>query len=505
MKRREQKIFLNVLIAFMFMAFLTSTTAAATITVPDDGYTKIQDAINAATPDDTVYVKAGTYSPSTNGETFPLEMRNGVSLIGEGADVCILDAEQTSRVINCIGISDSSTTIDGFTITNGRVPGYERGGGIYCNLSSPTISNNIISGNISRMGGGISCSNSSFPTITHNTIIGNSAVQNNGYGGGISCYENSSPIITNNIITGNRSGYYGGGIDCMQSSPTITNNVITGNSTGYGGGISCMFGCSSAITNNTIKGNSAGGGGGFIVGYCSPTISNNIITGNSATYIGYGGGGIYRYGSGSPTITYDNVWSNSPDDYVGCSPGIGCISIDPLFVDPSVNDYHLQADSLCIDAGDNTALGLPAFDFDGNPRILDGDNDGNHVVDMGAFEYYGVIEVSIDIKPGSDPNSINLGSQGNVPVAILSTADFDATNIDPTTVTLAGASVKLKGKGTPMASFEDVNGDGLMDIVVHVDTTAFELSLGDTEALLEGETYDGVCIRGTDTVRIVND
>ena len=120
-----------------------------------------------------------------------------------------------------------------------------------------------------------------------------------------------------------------------------------------------------------------------------------------------------------------------------------------------------------------------------------------------VLAYSPVRIVSIDIKPGSDPNSINLGSQGNVPVAIFSTPDFDATNIDPTIVTLAGASVKLKGKGTPMASFEDINEDGLLDIVVHVDTTALELSLGDTDAVLEGVTFDGVRIRGTDTVRVI--
>lgn len=119
------------------------------------------------------------------------------------------------------------------------------------------------------------------------------------------------------------------------------------------------------------------------------------------------------------------------------------------------------------------------------------------------FNPYPYIEISVDIKPNSFPNAINLGSQGNVPVAIFSTADFDATNVDPTTVTLAGASVKLKGKGTSMASFEDVNGDGLEDIMVHVDTTALELTLGDMEAILEGETFDGVSIRGVDTVRII--
>ena len=49
------------------------------------------------------------------------------------------------------------------------------------------------------------------------------------------------------------------------------------------------------------------------------------------------------------------------------------------------------------------------------------------------------INVTIDIKPGAFPNSINLGSNGNVPMAILSSADFDATTVDPETVTLADA------------------------------------------------------------------
>jgi hypothetical protein len=59
-----------------------------------------------------------------------------------------------------------------------------------------------------------------------------------------------------------------------------------------------------------------------------------------------------------------------------------------------------------------------------------------------------VIEVSIDIKPGSLPNanSINLASAGSVPVAILSSPSFDARTINPDSVSLAGAHVKLVGK-----------------------------------------------------------
>lgn len=122
---------------------------------------------------------------------------------------------------------------------------------------------------------------------------------------------------------------------------------------------------------------------------------------------------------------------------------------------------------------------------------------------VGDWQLIAHKNVSIDIKPGSDPNSINLGSFGNVPVAILSAADFDATTVDPLSVTLAGAGAKLKGKGTPLVSTEDVNGDGLIDLIVHIDTAAFQLSFGDTEAILEAQTYEGLKVRGSDSVRIV--
>ncbi len=54
-----------------------------------------------------------------------------------------------------------------------------------------------------------------------------------------------------------------------------------------------------------------------------------------------------------------------------------------------------------------------------------------------------------------------------------------------------------------MASFEDIDVDGLLDIVVHVSTEALEIIETDEVAVLEGYTFDGIPFRGTDTVRIV--
>lgn len=111
--------------------------------------------------------------------------------------------------------------------------------------------------------------------------------------------------------------------------------------------------------------------------------------------------------------------------------------------------------------------------------------------------------VAVDIKPGSFPNSINPGSEGTVPVVTLSSSTFNATTVDPLTVTLAGAPVALKKNGKPMASFEDANSDGLLDLVVHVNTKDLNLTSTDTQAILEGKTLDSVPIKGSDSVRIV--
>ena len=93
-----------------------------------------------------------------------------------------------------------------------------------------------------------------------------------------------------------------------------------------------------------------------------------------------------------------------------------------------------------------------------------------------------VTSVRIDVKPGSSPNSVNLGSNGTIPVAIFSTPSFDATAVDPLSLTLASAPVKLRGRGMPMAGLVDVDGDGLLDLVVHVSTEALGLSDVDTES-----------------------
>ena len=111
--------------------------------------------------------------------------------------------------------------------------------------------------------------------------------------------------------------------------------------------------------------------------------------------------------------------------------------------------------------------------------------------------------VAIDIKPGSDPNSINLRSRRVIPVAILSTANFDAPNdlmIPLLTFGRTGneSSLSRCGQGG-----EDVNEDGLADLVCHFFTNLTGFQAEDTEGILKGETIGGAPIQGSDSVRIV--
>ena len=88
--------------------------------------------------------------------------------------------------------------------------------------------------------------------------------------------------------------------------------------------------------------------------------------------------------------------------------------------------------------------------------------------------------VVIDIKPGSEKNNVNLCAQGGIKVAIFSAAHFGATSVDPLTVDLAGASVKLFGKDQePRTEESDVNSDGITDFVLHVEAADIGVA-GDT-------------------------
>lgn len=140
-------------------------------------------------------------------------------------------------------------------------------------------------------------------------------------------------------------------------------------------------------------------------------------------------------------------------------------------------------------------------------------DDVSLVVEPGSSE----IEVDLDIKPGSDENPVNTRSRGVLPVAILTTDDFDAADVDVSTVTLGDgsgvdASVAPRGEGgrnaaVPHASLEDVDDDGDLDLALKFATQDLvelgDLNASTTELFLNGETGDGTAIVGSDAVRVI--
>jgi hypothetical protein len=160
------------------------------------------------------------------------------------------------------------------------------------------------------------------------------------------------------------------------------------------------------------------------------------------------------------------------------------------------NNYTGNDDSLHFDAGFMEPPGPTWNDAPGTINALNG-----YVVEYDLLP--GPLEIGIDIKPSSDPNSINLCSKGVVPVAILGSDTFDVEELDQGTLMFAGASPKEKGKSGKVGSFEDVNDDQFLDLILHFPTPELDIEGDAEEALLTGFLNDGTEINGNDTVRIV--
>ena len=452
-------------------------------------YCTIQAAICRAAVGDVVSVAPGTYHES-------IRMRPGVSVVsqkGSGAttidgtglpcikglgdpptpdDFCrvLAGSTQCATVVMADDFTNADR-LDGFTIRGGS--GVRRqelkkiaGGGIYVN-SSPTISNNVITGNsvvgpeTNYQGGGIylnAVEDGAIPVITNNTIDGNKAVTlpgsaagtfystggaiyvgynshptitqnritNNtvglapgtaytvGVGGAMSIYTLGNPVvtITRNLIAGNTAENNGGGIyigdqyvDVAHPIVKITNNEIRGNVAGGKGGALSIFYSPTSIIANTIVGNRAINGGALHIlnGLPSDTvvISSNLIVGNVATDAGNdppkGGGALYVLPAVplAPLIIRNNDFNgNLPDGMqiggarsdalvIGVN---GNINVDPGFVSPEDDNYHLAPDSSVVDRGNNTDTRPLVTDGNSCPRIADGNGDGTSVADMGVFE-----------------------------------------------------------------------------------------------------------------------
>ncbi len=112
-------------------------------------------------------------------------------------------------------------------------------------------------------------------------------------------------------------------------------------------------------------------------------------------------------------------------------------------------------------------------------------------------------QVTIEVRPGDDEHAVNPGAHGVLPVALLSDSSFDVTSLDPLSVRLAGAPVRMRPNGSAMAFRSDVNGDGRTDLVVDVESDSLELAPADTAAYLAARGPDNLTVHGWGRVRVV--
>ncbi len=252
-------------------------------------------------------------------------------------------------------------------------------GGLTSYWSELNLENVTVKGNYSQYaGGGIGSSNTdiflSEVIVTNNTSAD--------IGGGMYICGDDANLF--NTIVENNTAYQGGGIFFRAGRYDIKYSVIANNTSTYtGGGIYSQYDLGN-IENSTIVYNSRGGiYGDLIYGL---VIKNSIITNNTQD------AGIHVYGDCS--INYSNFWNNNIlgiFDSTGINVttnanGDSCdiyynIQMDPMFVDPANQDYHLQWCSPCIDAGDPNSP-------------LDPDST---ITDMGAYYYHQ--DVAIDNPP----------------------------------------------------------------------------------------------------------
>ena len=223
------------------------------------------------------------------------------------------------------------------------------GGGMFNFESNPTVTNCEFTDNSSlHYAGAVYSSDGSNPIFDNCTFSTNSAE----YGGAIYCLGDSRAVFSKCSITGNSAQWNGGGV--YGGLGQVRNCTIADNDANIGGG---LYGCNGLITNCIINGNIAVSRGGAFYS-CNGPIIGCTITDNS------GGGLDSCFGPIINCIIWNGDTGSSAGDPVlsgssvplyscvqGGSDGIGCIGVDPCFIDAQNGDYHLLPNSPCKDSG----------------------------------------------------------------------------------------------------------------------------------------------------------
>ena len=116
----------------------------------------------------------------------------------------------------------------------------------------------------------------------------------------------------------------------------------------------------------------------------------------------------------------------------------------------------------------------------------------------------GPATMDIDILPGNAENTIDLGKQRLLPVAILGSANFDINDFNPRTLKLKAVGQNLVGKSDKtLCRQQDLNGDSYMDLVCDIKTIGFRVEPGDITVIISAGTYQRQSLRAEGVIRYV--
>jgi hypothetical protein len=425
----------------LLIVFTSPLLQARVINVPED-FETIQAGIDSSADGDTVLVQPGRYIENINFEGKGITV---ASLILATGDTTYLDStvirssDRSGRsVVVFLNDEGEESKLIGFTLTNGTS---DYGGGIYINGSSPTLEYLTITENLcSRNGGGIYCTNGAAPVIANVSITDNIANE----GGGLACYNDADVRISNSIITHNRANDDAGGIQCSGSRLVMNNVYLSSNRAGDAGGGLTLIGDARLIIIEGMMGESTSpnpmiycsGYGGTVylemdevlVNLNGDTISDFMYANQCSTIINNCTIYSHRQRSGINTgqasfIVTSSIIRGFRTSFSGLSrndiiqycnvngeiEGEGNIDADPLFADPENANFHLTADSPCIDAGDPES----PLDPDGTRA------------DMGAFYFH---QRDIEVEPLElHFPPISWGELDSLPVNIANEGGTDLT------------------------------------------------------------------------------
>jgi hypothetical protein len=415
-----------------YYAAQNGQTPASPYTTWATAASNIQDAVNAATTNDMVWVGAGRYTVPPNATNYigtnvvfvnkPMTLRssNGVPAY------TVIDGSGTNRGL-AVFYTFSSTSLfvlDGFTISNCWAT--NMGGGILFNGDNlckwtGVVQNCVISYNTvgwgtnggsfrdttGARGGGFGSYNWNMNgyglTISNCVFRGNSAVGSGASGGGIhregygavviaDCLMESNSAVNGGgcsismppatfercIIKDNIGSTRGGGLYLGSTASKVKNCLIYNNAAGSGGGVCSFYAPVQDIESCTIVSNYGSVGAGIILRFYNQGAGIRVC--NSVIYSNYNNLNIYSEGD----VTTTNIWCTNICVYstnnLNAAGNTGNITNNPRFADWAGKNFRLTPDSPCINTGFLQAWMTNGVDLDGRARIRYG------TVDIGAYE-----------------------------------------------------------------------------------------------------------------------